>query len=364
MEQEYFGNSLFTWLIVAGIIAGGVILGWILARILAWMGRRSSSAFLEEMLRTMGRFMPGFSLLLFIQIGLQFLTLEEEPASFLDRSLAFGFSILVVFLILRIYHGFHQTVLVPMAERSETEVDDHLIEILRMVVRVLVITLGILVALSNAGFDVRAVLAGLGIGSLAFALAAQDAVANLFGGVTVLIEKPFKIGDLIEVNEIEGYVKKIDLRTTTLEATTGRIIRLPNKVFTENAIHLITHTESLVRVERELLLRYNTSAEQLQKAVELIASIVEQEEETALQECGFQAFGEYGFQLSFAYDIRLWTEDQEGTYATPRQKRAQVNTRINLAIMQQFQEAKIYLALPLGEEIGIEGEERDFSGVF
>ena len=364
LDQLFFGNTLYVWLIFSGIVAASVLLGWIVTRIILGIGRRSKVLFIQELTKGLARFGVVIFILLGLRVALGTLTLQASALAFFTKAIAFGISIVVMFMSLTFYDVLHKTVLMPFAQKTDTQVDDHLLGILRMVVRTLLFFLGTLIAMSNAGFDIQAALAGLGIGGLAFALAAQDAVANLFGGVTVILEKPFKIGDLIEIDGIKGYVREIGLRTTVIEATTGGMIRLPNQKFTDNPIHLVTYTESLYRVENELILRYDTTAEKLQTALQIVKNVIESEKETDLECCAFQAFGEYGFVLAFEYDIHQWTTEQKTQFSKPRAKADEVTTAINLGIMQGFQSNGIKIALPLGEEIGIEEPGRVTSGVF
>ena len=88
--------------------------------------------------------------------------------------------------------------------------------------------IGIIVALNNAGYDVMALIAGLGIGGLALAMAAKDTVANVFGGFTIFTDRPFSMGDRIVISGFDGTVKEIGIRSTRLQTLAGREVSIPN----------------------------------------------------------------------------------------------------------------------------------------
>ena len=112
--------------------------------------------------------------------------------------------------------------------------------ILQKTLRALVWILGIISGLTNAGYDVGALLAGVGIGGLAMAMAAKDFVANIFGGVTVFIDKPFTVGDRIKVNGIDGTVQEIGIRSTRLSTLENRMVTIPNHQFTDQMVENVT----------------------------------------------------------------------------------------------------------------------------
>ena len=111
--------------------------------------------------------------------------------------------------------------------------------ILRKSVRSIVWILGVITAMNNAGYDVAALLAGVGIGGLALAMAAKDFVANIFGGIAVFVDKPFQVGDRIVVNGIDGTVQEIGIRSSRLITLEGRRVTIPNNSFTNSPVRTL-----------------------------------------------------------------------------------------------------------------------------
>ncbi len=122
---------------------------------------------------------------------------------------------------------------------------------------------GVLMIAQSLGADVKAFLAGLGLGGLAFALAAQDTIANLFGSVVVAIDQPFKLGDFVQVGANQGTVEDIGLRSTKLRTPATTLITIPNKTM---ATEVITNFSRMTqrRVEQTITLGYNTKIEQME----------------------------------------------------------------------------------------------------
>ncbi len=124
---------------------------------------------------------------------------------------------------------------------------------------VLFVIIGVLLTAQSLGADVKAFLAGLGIGGLAFALAAQDTIANLFGSVVVALDQPFKIGEAVKIGAFEGVVEDIGLRSTRLRAPGKNLIIIPNKTVAAEAVtnNSPLHTAAPCRAGDQFDLRHH-----------------------------------------------------------------------------------------------------------
>jgi len=221
-----------------------------------------------------------------------------------------------------------------MAEKTETDLDDQLLPIVRTGIRVMVWSLGVIIGLNNAGYDVGAVLAGFGIGGLAFALAAQDTVANIFGGITIFVQKPFKTGDLISIEEHKMIVVEIGLRTTTLnDYYYNHVIMIPNGKFISSKITNISRYPGYVRYE-DLYLSPISTADQVDLAIKLISDILHNHPELDFGDRIRINDLEKSPCLHFYYSIHKFSE------------RYRVRTEVGLAIMRAFEQHNLKLALP------------------
>jgi MscS family membrane protein len=120
--------------------------------------------------------------------------------------------------------------------KSQNKMVDSLVPFTTKILKAIVVVLGVLIALQSFGLNVMSLLAGLGLGGLALALAAQDTAANLFGSVTILIDSPCKIGDWVKIKDIEGTVEEIGFRSTRIRTFYNSVITIPNATMAKETI--------------------------------------------------------------------------------------------------------------------------------
>ena len=118
------------------------------------------------------------------------------------------FTITLTSIVSKIIDALISEVILPISKKTETSFDNHLIPVIQKAVRAIIWSLGIVIGLDNIGFDITAMIAGLGIGGLALALAAQDSVKNIFAGIMIFLDKPFKINDRIKIDGHDGTVEE------------------------------------------------------------------------------------------------------------------------------------------------------------
>jgi MscS family membrane protein len=140
------------------------------------------------------------------------------------------------------------------------------------------IAVGILLLLQSLGYDVKAVLAGLGIGGFAFALAAQDTLANIFGALVVAVDQPFRVGETVKIGANTGTVEDIGLRSTRIRLTDRSLMTVPNKMVASETITNLSRF-SQRRSEQVLGLTYDAKPEQLSGLTEEIRQLILREAE-------------------------------------------------------------------------------------
>ena len=199
------------------------------------------------------------------------------------------------------------------------------------------IVVGALLTIQGLGYDVKAILAGLGIGGLAFALAAQDTLANVFGAIVVAIDQPFKIGETVRIGTNVGGVEDIGLRSTRIRLVDKSLMVIPNKtVAAETITNLSRFTRR--RVEQVIGLTYDTKPEQMEAIVAEIRKII-----TSQPEVDASSVHVYFRDLS-ASSLDIWV-----VYETPDPdfpKHMTVKQRINLLIMRAVEARGLSFAFP------------------
>lgn len=151
------------------------------------------------------------------------------------------------------------------AATTDSPVDDQLAPLATKSLKVVVVIVGVLVVLENLKFEVTAVLAGLGIGGVALAFAAQDTVANVFGTITILLDTPFKLGDRVKIGDTEGTIEEVGFRSTQIRTLYNSIVTLPNSVVAKEKIDNLTERNNVFRFRTVLGFTYNSTADQLSK---------------------------------------------------------------------------------------------------
>jgi len=160
------------------------------------------------------------------------------------------------------------------AARSTTKMDDQLVPLVRKSLKVVVILIGGLFILQNLSVDVASLLAGLGLGGLAFAMAAKDTVANLFGSVMIFIDKPFQIGDMVKLDGgVEGTVEEVGFRSTRLRTLYNSLITLPNAKVADASVDNLG-ARQYRRYSTTLGLTYDTPPEKVQAFCEGVRAII------------------------------------------------------------------------------------------
>ncbi|MCX9030034.1 MAG: mechanosensitive ion channel family protein [Candidatus Methanoperedens sp.] len=223
------------------------------------------------------------------------------------------------------------------AKKTESTLDDQLVPLLVKSLRILVVTVGILFILQNFGYNVTSLLAGLGIGGLAFALAAQNTVSNLFGSITIFSDKPFQLGDWIQVGDIEGTVEDVGFRTTRVRRFDQALVTVPNSLFINTGVVNYSAMKKR-RITFNIGVTYGTSVKKINEAVAGIKRIIEGDEkfDHSFYMVRFNDFGTYSLNI-FIYCFTSTTDWAESL---------RVKEEFNLKIMQLFEDLGVEIALP------------------
>ena len=158
--------------------------------------------------------------------------------------------------------------------RTPTKLDDQLVHLLRKVFKIFVVSTGMLFVLDNLSVPIIPLLTGLSIGGLAFALAAQDTLKNLFGSVTIFIDRPFQIGDWVTSGDIDGTIEEIGLRSTRIRTFRDSVIYVPNAKLVDTMVD--NHgLRKYRRYYTQLHLSLNTSTDQVEAFIEGLKSMLQ-----------------------------------------------------------------------------------------
>ncbi|KAA3657787.1 MAG: mechanosensitive ion channel family protein [Calditrichaeota bacterium] len=202
--------------------------------------------------------------------------------------------------------------LTRITSTTESKLDDQLVPLIRKTLKVFVVIMGTIFILQNLEVDVASLLAGLGIGGLAVALAARDTLANFFGSVTIFIDKPFQVGDWVVTGGIEGTVEEVGFRSTRIRTFHNSLVSVPNAKIADSAVDNMGLREYR-RLKALLGLTYSTTSEQMQAFVEGIRAIVQANPHTRKDyyEIHFNSFGDYSLNvlLYVFFKVPSWSDE-------------------------------------------------------
>ncbi len=338
LHQTFYGNSILAWLASLAIILLSALAGktiyWLLAKVVHGLTSRTSTRFDDLLVKTMQQPVVFFVTASGIWFGLKILSLPALADAAISNGYHLIYAVLVAWLLSRLLDAVYEEYLLPWIKRSDTDLDDQLAPILRKGVRLVIWTMAIVIGLDNAGYDAGALLAGLGIGGLALAMAAKDTVSNVFGGMTIFADQPFRLNDRIKISGYDGTVREIGVRSTRLRTLEGRSVRIPNSMFTDAPVENIT-SEPARKVVMNLGLTYDTTPQQMQSAIELLRVISAEEESTEeTPTVAFSSFGDFALNILFVYYIKRGA-DIAGTQSA-----------VNMEILSRFNAAGLEFAFP------------------
>ena len=201
------------------------------------------------------------------------LQFEGTALTILTITVQIIFSISLIWLCYRLVNVFTEY-LHKIASKTDSAFDDQLVPLFQKALRLFVVVFGVLVMFQNLGINVISVLAGLGLGGLAFALAARDMCANLFGSIMIFLDRPFNIGDWVVVNSTEGTVEEIGFRSTRIRTFYDSQVTIPNSTLANANIDNMGKRK-FRRVKAYFGLTYDTPPEKMEAFLEGVRNIVE-----------------------------------------------------------------------------------------
>ena len=223
-------------------------------------------------------------------------------------------------------------------ERFNPELASEMGNFILTMIRGVILALGLGVALQVWGINVAGLIAGLGIGGLALALAAKDTAANLFGSIALLLDKSMRIGEWIKIDNVEGVVEDIGLRTTKIRTFQKSLITLPNQLIANSPIENFSR-RGIRRIKMKLGITYSSSSEQIEKVILEIKTMLRNHEGIAQKESlmvNFTAFNDSSLEL-FIYTFSK-TSNWE--------KYLDIKEDINLQIMKIIEKNNLSFAFP------------------
>jgi MscS family membrane protein len=342
MQRELIGVSLWQFIAAFFFLLAGMVLKKISDHIfeqkLIPLFKKTKvdvdNLFLEAVSKPL-----GFLLLIGgIAVSLAILPLPLEPnvSGFVFEIVKIAFALDFLWFLFRLV-DIGVKYLARLAERTESKLDEQLVPLVSRAIKFTIGAISFLWLMQLMGYNVSSLIAGLGIGGLAVALALQDTLSNFFGSVFIFLDRPFLVGDLIQIEDIEGTVEDIGFRSTRIRTYPATLVSIPNKTMANATIDNLSKRPKR-RVTQTIGVTYETNADQMEKAVSAIKDIIEGEEgvDKEFIVVRFSDFGNSSLDIMVIY----FTRDVNFV------QHVEVKEKINLAIMRKLEEFGLSIAFP------------------
>jgi len=336
-SKTFYNNTIGQWAIALVIILATVILAkllyFIIGKFIIKLTKRSKTKIDDILVSRMKDPVIFLLVLTGIYFAIKTLNFSSGLLDVLDKAYFFLLLIDFAWALTRFVDALILEYISPKVKKSESDLDDQLLPIARKSINIAIWTLSIIIGLDNMGYDVGAVIAGLGLGGLAFALAAKDSISNLFAGFTIFTDKPFKIKDRIQIDDYDGIVEEIGIRSTRIRLLNGRLVTMPNSTLVNDAVTNVT-SEPTRKITMDLGLVYDTSYSQMKHAEEILQEISKENPNVDRCITSFTSFGDFALNIRFIYYIKKGSD----IYG--------VMDSVNMEILRRFEEEKLEFAYP------------------
>lgn len=336
LDQVYYDNTVREYLIALSVIVGGILLvlafkKLIIKRLQAW-ATKTPGSWDDFIIHSLTRFGIPVIQWIIVYWGIHLLELSDKA----ERAIQITTSIIVTYFVLRLVSSIVMLLLesgVKRREHGEEKIKQ--LGGLMMVINVVIWFLGLVFLLSNWGVQVTPIIAGLGIGGIAVALAAQNILGDLFSYFVIFFDRPFEAGDFIIVDDKMGSIEYVGIKTTQIRALGGEQIIIGNSNLTNSRIHNYKRMARR-RVVFGIDVEYGTPYEKLKRIPEMLKSIVLEHQLVTFDRAHFSAYKDWSLRFEVVYyvlsaDFNVYMDVQQS---------------INLKIYESFENEKISFAFP------------------
>lgn len=340
LEQVYYENTVRNYLIALGII----VIGFIVVRIfkgvvnnrLRKFSERTDNNLDDYVIESINRFGIPILYAMVVYWALRYLVLPER----IDNILRIAITVVTTFFTIRFIANTLMLLLksyIRSKEGGEEKVKQ--LRGIMIIVNVIIWSIGLLFLFDNLGYDVTTVVAGLGVGGIAVALAAQNILGDLFNYFVIFFDRPFEIGDFVIVDDKMGTVEYIGIKTTRLKSLSGEQLVFSNSDLTSSRIHNYKRMQRR-RIVFKLGVVYQTSLEQVKQIPAVLRAAVEaqneSEEMVLFDRAHFASYGESSLNFEVVYNVLT------GDY----NKYMDVQQAINFRVYEAFERLGVEFAYP------------------
>jgi small-conductance mechanosensitive channel len=337
LDYELVGNPVRAWAISAAILLFVLAALFIARRLLRSrlhkLADEQDLVSLKVASHVAGQSKGWFLLLVAVYLALRSIDASETFDTVFGRILVIG---MLVQMGLWAVAGVGRFMLLRREQQLEEDAGAvAAMDIVSFLLRIAVWAIVFLLALDNLGVNITALVAGLGVGGIAIALAAQTIIGDLFASLSIVLDRPFVLGDFLIIDNLAGNVEKVGLKTTRVRSLSGEQIVFSNADLLHSRIHNYGRMFER-RIAFSIGVVYQTSAEKLEQIPVILKDIMAKQESARFDRAHFQRFGDFSLNFEIVYyvessDYKLYMDIQQA---------------VNLEIVRRFAEAEIEFAYP------------------
>lgn len=343
INEHFLGISLGRYAAALGVIILAFLVKKLFAllfnRVMIPLAEKSQSRLDDGILKSLRK--PGEAMVLVLGLFLAFhiLQLPSEPYDIHGFAMALLKAIVIFIVAWFLFNlvGIVDFYLNQWSARTESSLDDHLAPMIRKGLRIFVLVMAALMAIQSFGYPITGLLASLGIGGLAFALAARDTVSNIFGSLMIIFDRPFRVGDWIKAGDMEGIVEEIGFRSTKIRTFAKTLIMVPNNIIANMPVDNFSRMPKR-RINLSVGVTYASSPDQMREAVRRIRQMLAQHP-AINQEFSLVNFTDFG---ASSLDIMVYCFTTSTVWA----EYLDVRQDVNLKIMDILADLGLEIAFP------------------
>ncbi|TSJ45669.1 mechanosensitive ion channel family protein [Fluviicola chungangensis] len=319
LAYHFLGNSLYAWIVALGIALGTMIViklfSLLVIRKIKAHSIKTVNTWDDHLIDGIERFVIPVLYISAVYFSIYYLQFTVKIRFVLHTA----YLVVFTYFSLRVISSIFKKIVSSFVKKNNGGIDKmEQANGLIIVVNVLIWFIGILFLFDNLGYDITTLLAGLGIGGIAIALAAQAILGDLFSYFVIFFDRPFEIGDFIIVDDKSGTIEQIGIKTTRIRTLGGEQLVCSNTDLTNSRVHNYKRLEKR-RIVFQLGVTYQTSHDQLKQIPGMVKSIIESEQDVEYERGNFSGFGDSSLNFEFVYhvlstDFDFYMDKQEKIY--------------------------------------------------
>ena len=342
LEYQIWGNSGETYLravlIFIGALAVFKIFQFLIIKKIENITKKTKTDIDDFLISLVKGVKPPFYFFLSLYIALRFIKIHQTLGLIFDRAIYIVIALQIVLILQKAIDFSAKKIVNKMtdenADEKERLEEEAVVETVAKVIKFILWVIAVLLLLANMGVNVTSAVAGMGIGGIAVAMAAKDILSDIIAAISIYLDKPFRVGQRIQVGTDTGTVEHIGIKTTRLKTPQGQELVVSNRDMTGARIQNFKKMEKR-RVKFLLGVVYGLSAEKLEQIPLFIKEIIDSVDGAEFERSHFNAYGDFSLNFETVYYS-----------STQYEEHMDIQQKVYLAIYKKFEEEKIEFAYP------------------